>query len=196
MIVVEHSQVHPNTAQEVLCGQEEPVSTEHGPIRSPPVLGERKGGEWLPFYVRGQRLIPVDEYEVLPFDMKLLHDKVVSLGSYESNAPSPHFTAKVPVGYNFVTEGSVGELTLQFVEIFRLFNLSLISPSLVRLWVLYLAQENRRLNNHICVVIGPFHMHENNAHSLTGRKSMTECLITTMESHKEIPYLLLTFRTW
>jgi hypothetical protein len=120
----------------------------------------------------------VDEYEVLPFDMKLLHDKFISLG------------------YNFVTEGSVGEFTLRFMEIFRMYNLSLIGPSLVRLWALYLAKENRWLNNHICVVIDPFHMHENNAHSLAGRKSMTECLITAMASHKEISYLLVTFRTW
>lgn len=198
MTVVEHSKVHPKTVQEVLPEQEEPVSSEDdGPIRSEPLKGEKERGDWLSFYCRGERLVPVDDYEVLPFEMKLLHDKVVSLGNYRKRNAPKQFIVKVPVGYHFVTEGSAGKFALRFEDIFHLFHMIIISPSLVRLWALYLAKENRRLNNHICAVIDPFHLHENNGrHMPSRRKIIIDFLVNAMVSHKEIPYLLVTFWAW
>jgi hypothetical protein len=46
----------------------------------------------------------------------------------------------------------------------------------------------------MCAVIDPFHMHEDNALSEAGRKSVIECLIAVMVSHKEIPYILIPYR--
>jgi hypothetical protein len=155
----------------------------------------RESGEWLENYVRGEILVPEDEYRILPFQMKLLHDKVVKLGGYECNAPT-HFTANVPEAYHFFSLDSTGKFTLGFLDIFHMFNLNFIGPSLVRLWVLYQAKENRRLNSNMCAVIYPFHMHEDNAVSEVGRKSVIKCLIAAMVSHKEIPYLLIPYHQW
>jgi hypothetical protein len=85
---------------------------------------------------------------------------------------------------------------VRFVDIWNIFNLCLISPSMVRLWALYLAKENRRLNKHICAVMDPFHMYEDNSYSPAGRKNMEDCLVTAMVSHTETPYLLVPYQQW
>jgi hypothetical protein len=160
----------------------------------------RESGEWLENYVWGELLVPEDECIILPFQMKLLHDKVVKLGGYECNAPT-HFTAKVPETYHVFSQDSEGKFILGFLDIFHMFNLNFIGPSLVRLWVLYQAKENRRLNSNMCAVIDPFYMHKDNALLEVGRKSVIECLIAAMVSHKEIsylliPYLLIPYHQW
>ena len=127
--------------------------------------------------------------------MRLLHDKVVNLGSYEDNAPT-YFHAKMPEGYHFLTKNPEGKFIIRFIDIYRIFVLGPISVSLVRLWALYQAKENSQLKDHICAVVDPFHMHEANSYSVAGIKSITDCLITAMVSHKEIPYLLVPFHKW
>jgi hypothetical protein len=76
----------------------------------------------------------------------------------------------------------------------NIFSLSLISLSMVRLWALYLAKENRRLNKRICAVMDPFYMYEDNSHSPEGRKNMVDSLVAAMVSHTETPYLLVPYR--
>jgi hypothetical protein len=129
---------------------------------SEPLKGVRESGEWLENYVWGELLVPEDEYIIPSFQMKLLHDKAVKLGGYECNAPT-HFSDKVPEAYHFFSQDSTGKFTLGFLDIFHMFNLNFIGPSLVRLWALCQANENRQLNSNMCVVIDPFHMHEDNA---------------------------------
>jgi hypothetical protein len=141
-------------------------------VRSEPLKGVRESGEWLENYIWGELLVPENEYRILAFQMKLLHDKVVKLGGYECNAPT-HFTAKVPEAYHFFSQDSKEKFTLGFLDIFHMFNLNFIGPSL---WVLYQAKENRWLNSNMCAVIDPFHMHEDNTLSEIGRKSVIECL--------------------
>jgi hypothetical protein len=125
----------------------------------------------------------------------LLHDKVVKLGGYECNAPT-HSKAMVPKAYHLFSQDSAGKFTLGFLDIFHMFNLNFIGPSLVRLWELYQAKENRRLNINMCAVIDPFHIYKDNSLSEVGRKSMIECLIAAMVSHKEISYLIIPYRQW
>jgi hypothetical protein len=124
--------------------------------------------------------VPEDEYRILPFQMKLLHDKVIKLGGYECNAPT-HFTAKVLDAYHFFSQDSAGKFTV-IPRYFPHVQPRFYQPSLVRLWPLYQAKENRQLNSNRCAVIDPFHMHEDNALSEVGRKSVIECLIATMVS--------------
>jgi hypothetical protein len=75
-------------------------------------------------------------------------------------------------------------------------NLSLIGPSMVRLWALYLAKENRQLNKRIYAVMDPFHMYNDNSHSQECRKNMVDCFVAAMVSHTETPYLLVPYRQW
>jgi hypothetical protein len=129
--------------------------------------------------------------------MKVLHDKVVhqGFGGYGSHAAKT-FTGKVPENHYFLTEDPARLIPMKFVDIWNTFNLSLISPSKVRLWALYLAKENRRLNKRICVVMDPFHMYKDNSHSPEGRKNMVDILVAAMVSHTETLYLLVPYREW
>jgi hypothetical protein len=60
-----------------------------------------------------------------------------------------------PKDYNF----TVGKLTLEFADIFCMFNLGMLGASLIRLWALYQATRNKEP---IFAVIDLFHFHEDN----------------------------------
>jgi hypothetical protein len=129
--------------------------------------------------------------------MKVPHDKVIHLGfgGYGSHA-ARNFTDKVLENHHFLTEDPARLIRVKFVEIWNIFNLSLISPSMVRLWALYLAKENRRLKKRICAVMDPIHMYEDKSHSPEGRKNMVDYLVAAMVSHTETSYLLVPYRQW
>jgi hypothetical protein len=80
-----------------------------------PLKGVRESGEWLENFVRGE--LPEEEYIMIPFQMKHLHDKVIKLGGYECNTPI-HFTTKVLEAYYFFSQDSAGKFTLGFLDIF------------------------------------------------------------------------------
>jgi hypothetical protein len=63
-----------------------------------------------------------------------------------------------PKDYNF----TVGKLTLEFADIFCMFNLGMLGASLIRLWALYQAKEVTLNKEPIFAVIDPFHFHEDN----------------------------------
>jgi hypothetical protein len=102
----------------------------------------------------------------------------------------------VPENHHFLTEDPARLIHVKFVDIWKIFNLSLISPSIVRLWALYLAKENRWLNKHIYAVMDPFHLYEDKSNSPAGMKNMVDCLLAAMLSHTETPYLLVPYRQW
>ena len=115
-------------------------------------------------------MVPEDVYDLLSSKMKILHDAIGSLESAEGN--DTRYTAKVPEDYHFFTEDSAGTLTLEFKDIFHMFNLGVLSASLVRLWAVFQAKETRRLNKGICAVADPFHMHWENAATEAGKAIM------------------------
>jgi hypothetical protein len=117
-------------------------------IRSEPIKGARESGQWKSYYEPGECLVPEYEYGLLPFQMKVLHDKFIHLGfgGYGSHA-ARNFTDKVLENHHFLTEDPARLIGVKFVDIWNIFNLSLISSSMVRLWALYLAKENRRLKS-------------------------------------------------
>jgi hypothetical protein len=99
--------------------------------------------------------------------MKVLHDDIISLETTDgSNATQ--YTAKVPGDYHFFTEDSAGTFTLEFKDIFSMYNLGLLSALLIRLWALFQAKETRRLKVGICGVADPFHMHSENVATEAG----------------------------
>ena len=92
--------------------------------------------------------------------MKVFHDNIMKLETDGSS--TSHFTGKVPKDYNFFTED---KFTLEFADIFCMFNLGRLGASLVRLWALYQAKEAGQNNAPILAVIDPFHFHEDNLKS-------------------------------
>ena len=159
-----------------------------------PLKGQRESGDWPIYYNHRRRMVPKDEYNLLPFQMKLLHDKVRKLTG-KRGGQTTHFIAKVPANYQFLTDYSSGKFIVDIRDIWHIFNQSSLAPSVVRLWALYLTKENRRLNNWICAVADPFPMNQDNAYCVTGRSIIIEYLVTVMLDHKETPYLIVPYRT-
>jgi len=148
--------------------------------------GQRERGKWRGRHNTGQRLVPDDEYLLLSGDMKVLHDYIMKLETDGSN--TSHFTGKVPNDYNFFIED---KFTLDFADIFCLFNLGRLGASLVRLWALYQAKEARRNKAPILAVFDPFHFHEDNLKSDSADRGMiVEWLYNAMCVHKDKQYLL------
>jgi hypothetical protein len=124
--------------------------------------------------------------------MKILHDDIISLETTDgSNARQ--YTAKVPGDYHFFTEDSVGTFTMEFKDIFSMYNLGLLSASLIRLWALFQAKETRRLKVGICGVADPFHMHSENAAIEAGRSIMNESIASAMLGNKDKHFLLVPY---
>jgi hypothetical protein len=73
-------------------------------IRLERIQGARETGQWKSYYEPGDCLVPEDEYGLLPFQMKVLHDKLVHLGfgGYGTHAVG-YFIGKVPENHHFLT---------------------------------------------------------------------------------------------
>ena len=125
-------------------------------------------------------MVPDDEYFLLSGEMKLLHDYIMKLETDGSN--TSHFTGKMPNDYNFFIED---KLTLEFTDIFCMFNLGRLGASLVRLWELYQAKEARQNKAPILAVIDPFDFHEDNLNIESAHREMiAEWLYNAMLIHK------------
>jgi hypothetical protein len=99
----------------------------------------------------------------------------------------------VPGDYHFFTEDSAGTFILELKDIFSMYNLGLLSASLIRLWALFQAKETRRLKVGICGVADPFHMHIENASTKAGRSIMKESLASAMLGNKDKHFLLVPY---
>jgi hypothetical protein len=156
--------------------------------------GERESGKWRKHHIRGERLVPEDEFESLSIDMKALHENIRELERHEGQAS--HYTARVPEDYHhFVTKYPADRFYLEFPEIFRIFNLDLLESSLVRLWALYLVRETRQNKELANVGIAdPYHMHDNNLSSDEGCEIiLTECIFPALQKNKDKKYILVPY---
>jgi hypothetical protein len=157
--------------------------------------GERESGKWRKHHIRGERLVPEDEFESLSVDMKVLHQNI---REWRVMKAMPHITrpGRVPEDYHqFVTKYPADKFYLEFPEIFRIFNLDLLESSLVRLWALYLVRETRQNKELANVGIAdPYHMHDNNLSSDEGIETiLRECILPALQNNKGMKYILLPY---
>ena len=61
-------------------------------------------------------MVPEDEYNLLPFQMKLLHDRVTKLPG-RRGGQNTYFTAKVIENYQFLTDYSSGKFIVDIRDI-------------------------------------------------------------------------------
>jgi hypothetical protein len=156
--------------------------------------GERESGKWRKHHIRGEPLVPVDEFESLSAHMKALHQNIKELEGLASYAS--HYTARVPDDYHhFVTKYPADKFYLEFPEIFRMFNLDLLESSLVRLWAMYLVRETRENKDLANVGIAdPYHMHYNNLSSDGGKELiLRECIFPALQNNKDKKYILVPY---
>lgn len=151
------------------------------------------GRQWRAYHVPGHPMVPRHEFDILPNEMKILHENIrqVELAPDENNVS--YYTVKVPEGFHFVDQYPADKFYLEFAEIFAMFNLYRLEASLVRLWALYQARETRRLNHPDVGIADPYHMHENNVRSEQGREIMKEYLVSALLAHKGKDYLLVPY---
>jgi hypothetical protein len=131
-------------------------------------------------------------YDLLPSEIKVMHDDIISLDTTDGSSAT-QYTAKVVGDYHFFIEDSAGMFTLEFKDIFSMYNLGLLSASLIRLWALLQAKETRLLKVGICGVADPFHMHSENAATEVGRSIMKESLASAMLGNKDKNFLLVPY---
>jgi hypothetical protein len=120
--------------------------------------------------------------------MRTLHDNIMALEKDSSN--TTHFTGLALKDYNF----TAGKLTLEFADIFSMFNLGMLGASLIRLWALCQTKEAARNKQPIFVVIDPFHFHEDNLEKGSVATGMiAQWLCNPMQIHKHKQYLLVPY---
>jgi hypothetical protein len=120
--------------------------------------------------------------------MRTLHDNIMALENDGSN--TSHFTGLAPKDYNF----TAGKLTLEFADIFYMFNLGMLGASLIRLWALYQAKEVTWNKEPIFVVIDLFHFHEDNLKKGSAATEMiAQWLYNAMQIYKDKKYLLVPY---
>jgi hypothetical protein len=143
-------------------------------------------GHLCGFHIPGNPLVPKDGYVIIPTEMRTLHDNIMALENNGSN--TSHFTG--PKDYNF----TAGKLTLEFTDIFCMFNLGMLGASLISLWALYQAKEATQNKEPIFAVIDPFHFHEDNLKKGSAATEMiAQWLCNAMQIHKDKQYLLVPY---
>jgi hypothetical protein len=147
-------------------------------------------GHFHGFHILGNPLVPEDEYVLLPTKMRTLHNNIMVLENDGSN--TSHFMGLAPKDYNF----TAGKLTLEFADIFCMFNLGMLGASLIRLWALYQAKEVTRNKEPIFAIIDPFHFHEDNLKKGSATtKMIAQWLCNAIQIHKDKQYLLLPYNS-
>jgi hypothetical protein len=87
-------------------------------------------------------LVLEDEYVVLSTEIRTLYDNIMILENDGIN--TSHFTGLAPKNYNFI----VGKLTLEFANIFCMFNIGILGASLIRLWDLCQTEQAAYIDSH------------------------------------------------
>jgi hypothetical protein len=145
-------------------------------------------GHFCGFHIPGNLLVPEDEYVLIPTEMRTLHDNIMALKNDGSN--TSHFMGLAPKDYNF----TAGNLTLEFADIFCIFNLGMLGASLIRLWDLCQAKDATQKKEPIFAVIDPFHFHEDNLKKGSTTTEMIALWIyNAMQIHKDKQYLLVPY---
>ena len=136
---------------------------------------------WHPNHVLGKPILPQKLRDVLPGAMLSFHDGVLELESRmlkEKNLTYPVIFAKVPESESlgFVTEYPAELLVVRFDDIFRMFHMQPLSPSMVRLIALSMAHQICKEGTPEVAIIDPFWMQEQFVNNPRGKAKATKYL--------------------
>ena len=101
---------------------------------------------WHSIHQLGKPMLPERLLEMLTGDMLSLHDGVLFMEErlLQHDDPTyPVFIAKVPDAeqFSFVTTGVAGEIFVRFDDIFRMYHMHALHPSIVRLVALSMVHQ-------------------------------------------------------
>ena len=125
---------------------------------------------------------------MLSGDMRSLHDGIIFMEGrllQEDDPTYPVFIAKVPNAeeFGFVTTGVAGEIFVRFDDIFRVYHMHALHPSIVRLVALSLAHQLCIEETPQVAIMDPFYMQDIFMHDAKGKAKVARYIQSFMKQH-------------
>lgn len=136
-------------------------------------------------------------YSVLPTEMKILHDDILDrqkMGILRLDEDRLVFMVQVPPGLNLAEFFPMEKLYLDCEDMFKMFNFFMLSPSSIRLWAIYQANQVTLQKVQDLVVADPYLMNEDNLGNPKGLATAKQYLSNFMVGNKEKDHLLVLHR--
>ena len=135
---------------------------------------------WHTTHQLAKSILPDWLVKKLSGDLLDLHELVIFMDTklFQEKDPTYQvFIAKVPKGLGFLTEADDADLLfLRFDDIFRMFHMLPLHPSMVRLVALKLAHQIKMEDTPDIVIVDPYYMQEMFVNNPLGRKTATRYL--------------------
>ena len=133
-------------------------------------------------------MLPERLVKMLSSDMRSLHDGVLFMEGrllQEDEPTYPVLMAKVPDSEQcaFVTTGSADVIFLRFDDIFRMFHMHALHPSMVRLLALSLAHQLCIEDTSGIAIMDPFYMEDIFLHDTKGKAKVKRYIQNFMREH-------------
>ena len=145
----------------------------------------------------GKSILPADCVEKLRGHLLDLHEVVVVIETKLLEQPTPTyplFIAKVPDRLGFVREDGANLLFVRFDDIFRMFHMLPLHPSMVRLVALHMAYQIKMEDTPEIVVVDPYYLQEMFVNNPEGGKNATRYLKNLfLDNVHKLTYLLPYF---
>ena len=139
-------------------------SSQSAPTKQTRAL-ERIPIKWRDIHWLGEPILPPHVVQNMTGDMRSLHDGVLQLEKdlLRMKSPTyPVFVVKVPKGMGFLDKSPAEVFFIRFDDIFNMFHLKRLHPTLVRLVALSMAHQIIREDTPGIAIMDPYYMLESN----------------------------------
>jgi len=129
-------------------------------------------------------------------DMRSLHDGVLYVEKNlikEDNSTYPFYIGKVPQGLGFVDKDPADLFFMRFNDIFDMFHMKALHPSMVRLVALSMAHQLIKENTPNIAIIDPFYMQEMFVNTPKGKVVVTKYIKDFFMDHPSKNIFLMPY---
>jgi hypothetical protein len=147
-------------------------------------------------HVAGEPILPPELLKTLTGDMRSLHVSVLTVEKHLLGMTSPTypvFVAKVPKGMGFVDKSPGDVFFLRFDDIFDMYHLKRLHPTLVRLVALSLAYQVMKEETPAIAIMDPYYMLESNLRTTQDRVIVTQYIEDFLVANKKKEIILLPY---
>src|ERR1041384_6134429 len=151
---------------------------------------------WHPIHELGKPMLPANFLEMVTSDMRSLHSSILYVESNlakDDNPTYPLFIGKVPEGLGFVDQYPGDLFFLRFNDIFDMFHMNALHPSMVRLVALSLAHQLIKENTRNVAIMDPFYMQEMFLNNPKGKVVATKYIEDFFADHPSKNIFLLPY---
>ena len=132
---------------------------------------------WHEIHELGKPMLPPKFLEIVTSDMRNLHNAILYVETNlakDDNPTYPLYIGKVPEGLGFVDKYPGDLFFLRFNDIFDMFHMNALHPSMVRLAALSLAHQLIKENTPNIAIMDPFYMQEMFVNNPKGKVAVTK----------------------